>query len=105
MRKRNNEIVLWLTNDEYSRLKKQVAKTDLSVQAYLRLMIENIHPKERAPHGLTDVLKKLSCVNNNMYLIAHSTAASSEIKSEDYWENVKLLELAIHELLRVMYGE
>ena len=52
MRTRDNQIILRLTEDEYAELKARVARTPLSMQAYLRDVIRNIQPKERIQYQL-----------------------------------------------------
>ena len=56
MRNRNKQITLWLTEKEYAELKALVAKTNLSMQAYLRAVINGIQPKERVPMNLIETL-------------------------------------------------
>ena len=46
MRTRDKQIILRLTEKEYDELKANVAKTNLSMQAYLRTIIAGIQPKE-----------------------------------------------------------
>lgn len=52
MRTRDKQIILRLTEKEYDELKVNVAKTNLSMQAYLRTIIAGIQPKERVPMNL-----------------------------------------------------
>ena len=52
MRTRDKQIILRLTEKEYDELKANVAKTNLSMQAYLRTIIAGIQPKERVPMNL-----------------------------------------------------
>ena len=70
MRNRNKQITLWLTEKEYAELKALIAKTNLSMQAYLRAVINGIQPKERVPMNLIETLKGIQRINNNLNQIA-----------------------------------
>ena len=58
MRKRNREVILWLTEAEYDRLKRNAKKTGLSVQAYLRKLLTQIQPREAPPIEYFEVLNR-----------------------------------------------
>lgn len=52
MRKRNNLIQIWLSDDELEKLSTQAAKCGLSRAAFLRQLICGFQPKELPPPGL-----------------------------------------------------
>ena len=104
MRTRNKEIVLWLTEDEYTQLKACVAKTPLTMQEYLRTVLRGVQPKERVPYDLIEVLKSLQQINNNLNQIAMKVNTLNFVDTVAYWDNVALLKKTIQELLEVMYG-
>lgn len=103
MRKRNKEIILWLTEEEYARLKERVAKTPLTMQAYLRNVIRNIQPRERVQFDLVEVLKKLQRIGTNMNQIAFTANSLNFVDTAAYWENVESLKSAMRELREVIY--
>ena len=104
MRTRNKEIVLWLTEDEYTQLKACVAKTPLSMQEYLRTVLRGVQPKERVPYDLIEVLKSLQQISINMNQIARKANSMNFIDTAAYWENADALEEVKGKLLEVMYG-
>ena len=103
MRKRNKEIILWLTEEEYAQLKERVAKTPLTMQAYLRNVIRNIQPRERVQLDLVEVLKKLQRIGTNMNQIAFTANSLNFVDTVAYWENVESLKSAMRELREVIY--
>ena len=103
MRRRNREIIIWLTDDEYSRLRKNVARTGLTLQAYFRHLMENIQPKEKPSGDVTDILKSLQQINNNMNQIAVKANAKGFVDTASYWENVRWLQDTIRALMEVIY--
>ena len=98
MRHRNREIIIWLTDDEYSCLKKNVAKTGLTIQAYFRCLMRNIQPKEQPPVEFQEVLKNLRQINLNMNQIAVKANAIGFIDTAEYWKNVDAVQAAISEI-------
>ena len=105
MRNRNKQITLWLTEKEYAELKALVAKTNLSMQAYLRAVINGIQPKERVPMNLIETLKGIQRINNNLNQIALKTHTLNYIDADAYWNVVEDMESVKGKLLEVMYGE
>ena len=103
MRKRNKEIILWLTEEEYAQLKERVAKTPLTMQAYLRNVIRNIQPRERVQLDLVEVLKILQRIGTNMNQIAFTANSLNFVDTAAYWENVESLKSAMRELREVIY--
>ena len=105
MRNRNKQITLWLTEKEYAELKALVAKTNLSMQAYLRAVINGIQPKERVPMNLIETLKGIQRINNNLNQIALKAHTLNYIDADAYWNVVEDMESVKGKLLEVMYGE
>ena len=103
MRRRNKEIVLWLTEDEYSSLRKQVVKTGLSMQAYFRQLIRKIQPKEKPSADVIDILKNLQQINNNMNQIAVKANSNGFVDTASYWQNVRWLQETVSKLMEVIY--
>ena len=103
MRRRNKEVTLWLSEKEHTYLKEDAAKSGLSVQTYLRFLIQQIQPKEKPSADMVGVLKSLEHIGNNMNQIAFKANAKGFVDTEAYWENVRWLEKTVSELLEVMY--
>lgn len=98
MRKRTKEVMLWLTEDEYNTLKKNVGKTGLSMQAYLRKLIKGGQPKTLPPMEFFEILSELRRIGVNMNQIAIKANAIGFVDTNEYWSNMKALEKAISEL-------
>ena len=105
MRTRDKQIILRLTEQEYEELKANVAKTNLSMQAYLRTIIAGIQPKERVPMNLIETLQGLQKVNTQLTIIALNARMLNEIDADAYWKVVKEMESVKGKLLQVMYGD
>ena len=98
MRKRTKEVMLWLTEDEYNTLKKKVEKTGLSMQAYLRKMVNEVQPKSLPPMEFFDILTELRRIGINMNQIAIKANKIGFVDTKEYWANMKALEEVISEL-------
>ena len=98
MRKRTREVMLWLSEDEYNLLKKNVDKTGLSMQAYLRKVIKGVQPKSLPPMEFFEILSELRRIGINMNQIAVKANTIGFVDTEEYWSNMKALENAISDL-------
>ena len=105
MRTRDKQIILRLTEKEYEDLKANIAKTHLSMQAYLRTIIAGTQPKERVPMNLIETLQGLQNVNTQLTIIALNARTQKEIDTDAYWKVVKEMESVKGKLLQVMYGD
>ena len=98
MKKRTKEVLLWLTEEEQARLKKNAAKCGLTVQAYLRMILSGIQPKERPQQDYYEVLTALRQIGINMNQIALKANVTGTIDAYDYWENSRRLQKVISEI-------
>ena len=89
MRTRDKQILLRLTEKEYDELKTNVAKTGLTMQAYLRTIIAGTRPRERVPMNLIETLQGLQNVNTQLTIIALNARKQKEIDTDAYWTVVK----------------
>ena len=105
MRTRDKQIILRLTEKEYDDLKANVAKTSLTMQAYLRTIIAGTQPKERVPMNLIETLQGLQNVKTQLTIIALNARTQKEIDTDAYWKVVKEMESVKGKLLQVMYGD
>ena len=95
MRTRDKQIILRLTEKEYDELKANVAKTSLSMQAYLRTIIAGTQPKERVPMNLIETLRNLNRIGINLNQLAWEAHSLNFIDTKAYWENVEMTKDAI----------
>lgn len=98
MIKRQKEVLLWLTEKEHAKLKANAKRCGLSMQAYLRMLLVGIQPKERPPTDFFEVLKALRQISINMNQIAMKANAIGFINADAYWENSRRLQEAISDL-------
>ena len=90
MRKRNNLIQIWLSNDELEKLSTQAAKCGLSRSAFLRQLICGFQPKELPPPDFYPMMRQLYYCGNNLNQIARKAHALGVIDAEKYDEAMKL---------------
>ena len=80
-----------------------VKKTGLSREAYLRSLIYNIQPKSLPPMDLTEALRKLDIVSNNMNQIAVKAHTLDFVDAPLYQENSEMLQRVIADIMRQIY--
>ena len=99
MLKRNREVLLWLDEKEYEQLHVNAKKCGLSIQRYLRKLLDDIQPVELPHADYYEVLKNLRQINVNMNQIAVKANTNGFIDVKAYWENVRNLQ-EIYSLLK-----
>ena len=83
---------------------RQVKKTGLSRESYIRALIMNRQPKEQPPADYLSVLKELRGIGRNMNQIALKANAIGFINASAYWDECKELEKAIGKLMEEVYS-
>ena len=101
-RTRNQRFLVSLTEKEMSSLMKNVKKSGLTRDAYIRKLIAGIQPKERPSADCFEVLKILRQISINMNQIALKANATGVIHADDYWKNSRRLQDAISEIKEKM---
>lgn len=104
MARRRIKIDLRLNEHEAETLNRDVEKSGLSREAYLRALVMSRPLKERPSMDLVSVLKCLQQISNNMNQIAMKANSMNFVDTAAYWENVDSLEDVKGKLLEVMYG-
>ena len=99
MRKRSRRIWAHLSEDEYARFRKNVLKSRLTQEAYLRALIQGNAPREQPPADYYGMMKELHAIGNRMNQIAARANATGFFRAEEYAKNVEELNSAI---LRIM---
>lgn len=89
MRKRNNLIQIWLSDDELEKLRSQTAKCGLSRAAFLRQLICGFQPKELPPPDFRPMMRQLYYCGNNPNQIARKAHAMNVIDVQKYDEAVR----------------
>ena len=104
MARRKIKIDLRLNENEAVLLNRDVERSGLSREAYLRALIKHAQIKEKPPIEFTQMLKAMQQISNNMNQIAVKANSMNFIDTAAYWDNVKRLQRAIGEMVERMYG-
>lgn len=99
--KRKNRVEIRLSDDELDYLNKAVAKTGLSREAYLRLIIQKIVPAEKPYPDLKETIDQLRKIGNNLNQIAMVAHKTNSIDVMKYKKNFDELQKQIQYVLRV----
>ncbi len=67
MRKRNNQILLWLDDEELIKLNKIVEKLPYSRQRYIREAIFGADIYEKPPAEYGEIIKELRIIGSNVH--------------------------------------
>ena len=104
MARRKIKIDLRLNENEAAALNRDVEKSGLSREAYLRALIKHTPIKEKPPSDFTHVLKIMQRISNNMNQIARKANGMQFVDTDAYWNNVHWLQKTIGEMVERMYG-
>lgn len=84
MLKRNIKITFRLNAKEQQQLKKNVKKTGLSQETYIRRLIEGYVPKELPPPDYHSMMRELNAIGNSINQIAARANATGFFLAEEY---------------------
>lgn len=104
MARREIKIDLRLNASEAALLNRDVEKSGLSREAYLRALIRKMPLKEQPPAQFTEVLHNLRKIGSNLNQIAAVANTKGFVDTAAYWENVRRLQESVGTLIRGMYG-
>lgn len=71
MRQRNRRFSLWLNDEEFDRLEKNAQIAGLKKEPYIRKLIMGYEIRPRPPDELTEILRQLSAIGNNVNQLAY----------------------------------
>ena len=71
MRKRNKHISVWMTEQEYTHLKQQAARSGLGIDPFIRNLVRGVEIRAKTPDCYNALLRELSAIGNNVNQIAH----------------------------------
>lgn len=101
MQNRTKEVTFRVTPLEKEHLKTEAVKAGLPIEPFLRRLVLGVDLKPRPPAELTEVLRQLSAIGNNINQIARIANSSGEISQADIeyiktmqsmiWQKIKLL--------------
>ena len=81
MRKREHAFILRLNNDEMHHLKKQVEKSGLSREVYVRKLIMGREIKERPQQDCVELLKEVRAQGHLLSAVAQDALACSGVST------------------------
>lgn len=94
MRKRNHPVSLWLTDQEYAHLKRQVEISGLKTDPFIRRLILGVDLRPRPPDEYAALLRELSAIGNNVNQLAHQANARGEAARAEIDEAARLVKQA-----------
>ena len=103
MNKRKHQVLFRLNDTEYEKLNRNVTRSGLSRESYIRMLIDGITPKEMPPLDFFEILKNLRQINNNLNQIAMKANTYGFIDTRAYRENYSKLQEQIGEIIRGIY--
>ena len=84
MLKRNIKITFRLNAKEHQQLKKNVKKTGLSQETYIRTLLASYAPKELPPPDYHSMMRELNAIGNSINQIAARANATGFFLAEEY---------------------
>lgn len=84
MLQRNIKITFRLNEEEQQSLAKQVKKTGLSQESFIRALIQGYEPKELPPLDYHAMIRELHAIGSNFNQIAARANATGHIDSATY---------------------
>ena len=102
MRKRNNLVQIWLSDEELGMLNRRSAKSGLSRAAYVRRLIHNLQPRDLPPPDFRTMARQLYYCSNALNQIARKANALNVIDAQKYDEAVHDLREAIVRIERAV---
>ena len=103
MKERKHQILFRLNDTEYEDLKRNVKRSGLNREAFIRSALKNIKFKEMPQIEFFEILKNLRQINNNLNQIAMKANAYGFVDARAYRENYSKLQEQIGEIIRGIY--
>lgn len=100
---RNRQVLFRLNENEYEKLLKDVKRSGLSREAFIRSALNHVVFKEMPQLEFADILKHLRQINNNLNQIAMKAHTIGMINAKRYQENYSVLQEQIGEIIRGIY--
>lgn len=95
MRTRNRTVLLRLTDDEITHLRKLVERSGLSQEAYLRSLIAGVRPRDKPPPDYFTMMRELHAIGNNLNQIAAKLHTLGVLDTGRYDEEAQKLAAAL----------
>jgi hypothetical protein len=95
MLNRNIKITFRLNRAENERFKKQVKKSGLSQEAYIRHLIGGLVPTDAPPPDYYSMMRELHAIGTNLNQIARKANVLGVIDAKRYEDNAAALNAAV----------
>ena len=98
MRKRGIPILIRLNAQEQQNLAKQVKKSGLSLEAFIRSLINGYMPKELPPPDYFSMIRELHAIGSNLNQIAAKANATGHIDTTVFQYEANRLKRTVQEI-------
>ncbi len=98
MRKRNISILFRLTRREAEQLDKQVKKSGLSREAYLRQLAAGLRPRDTPPPDYYAMMRQLYRVGEELSRISGTGSGLDALEQAQYTQAVRLFEQTVRQM-------
>ena len=102
MRNRNNRVQVWLCDKEYEKLLRDIARSGLKREPYLRVLISGCTPRETPPLEYRELIKELHAIGTNLNQIAVRANATGFVEAPAYDVQAAKLRAAILSIQKQM---
>lgn len=99
MRKRPIAVLFRLNKQEHQHLKEQADLSGYSTEQYIRSLIADAEMKPRPPGELSEILRQLSGIGNNINQIAKTANTYDRVRREDV-EHILQMQTKIWRLVK-----
>lgn len=98
---KKKRVEVRLSDEEFEKLNRDVSKSGLSREAYLRSLIRHEMPRGKPTEDYLEVIRQLRIIGNNINQIAVIAYKTNAIDIVRYKEDVKRLKLQIADIKRI----
>ncbi|MED4599738.1 MobC family plasmid mobilization relaxosome protein [Paenibacillus validus] len=98
MRKRSISFLLRLSESEHARLTREVEKTGLSREAYIRALINGYVPKQLPPLDYYAMIRELHAIGNNLNQLAVKAHTTGRLERAAFQEEADHLRRAVQHI-------
>ena len=105
MRARPHRIAVRLNDTEYQKFLKVAARSGVSKEGFLRLLISGYQPKENPPPDYFSMMEELRRVGDGLNRIATGIHSCGMFDPKEYDENVAIYKEALRKITRAVIGQ
>ena len=98
MRNRNVKIQIWLSKKEAENLQKKAKRSNISVAAYLRHLINDMVPQDAPPPDYYTMMQQLYRIGTNLNQIAQKAHTLNVIDVQRYDAAIHKFEEAVKQI-------